>query len=289
MNVLAANQIAPILLTDVLAISFPAAPWIVMWSIALALFFSAKLLTIFSTPSLLQRKASCFSYLSLWVGMDPRPFVVAKAGNNWSFAMAFGAVLRILAGMILLWVVAPALWDNQLTAGWIGLIGLVLLLHFGLFDLLAAAWQNRGIAVEPIMRQPLRSRTLAEFWGERWNRAFNSLMVRFVFRPTVKTFRPTGAAFVVFLVSGLIHDLVISVPARGGYGLPSLYFVVEFVGMTLQKSRFARVHRFQKGWKGWLFTMSFAAIPLPLLFHSPFILRVIIPFLEVIGASGGSL
>ena len=76
--------------------------------------------------------------------------------------------------------------------------GIVLMLHFGLFHLLAVFWRGRGVCVEPIMNRPLQAKSLAEFWGERWNRAFNELMFRFVFRAAV----PWAAAGQVTIANG---------------------------------------------------------------------------------------
>ena len=137
----------------------------------------------------------------------------------------------------------------------------------------------------PLMRAPLLARSLGEFWGERWNTAFNKLAFTLLFRPL---YRPIGvrmATMLVFLVSGLVHDLVISIPARGGYGLPTLYFLLQGVGVLFERTHFARRCGLNRGVLGWLFTMAVTAGPVFWLFPPPFIRNVILPFLKAIGAT----
>jgi hypothetical protein len=38
------------------------------------------------------------------------------------------------------------------------------------------------------------------------------------------------------------------------------------------------------GWRGWVFTLLLLVLPLPLLFHGPFVVGVIVPFLHALGA-----
>jgi hypothetical protein len=42
--------------------------------------------------------------------------------------------------------------------------------------------------VEPIMNAPLHSKTISEFWGRRWNSAFNRLAFEFISRPIARHF-----------------------------------------------------------------------------------------------------
>jgi alginate O-acetyltransferase complex protein AlgI len=86
-----------------------------------------------------------------------------------------------------------------------------------------------------------------------------------------------------FLASGLVHDLVISVPARGGYGLPTVYFVIQGAGVLFERTPLARrVGIGRRGIVSRAFTAVVVLAPVPLLFHEPFLNRVILPFLEVI-------
>jgi len=63
--------------------------------------------------------------------------------------------------------------------GWAGMLGLILLLHFGTFQIVALFWQRFGVDAMPIMSAPLRSQSLSEFWGKRWNLAFRQLSYDF--------------------------------------------------------------------------------------------------------------
>lgn len=87
-----------------------------------------------------------------------------------------------------------------------------------------------------------------------------------------------------FLVSGVVHDLVISVPARAGYGWPTLYFLLQALGVTIERTPLARTLGFGRGVKGWLFTLLCVVGPAGLLFHRSFIERVMLPFLHALHA-----
>lgn len=257
--------------------------WAVMWAVAIGMFALAKLLTVWEVrrQGRRMRVGRTAAYVLLWVGMDPNRFTEGGRVEQTVQKAAPGLVKMFLGGF-LLWGVAPML--KEIAAGWVGMVGLVLMLHFGLFHLLAIFWLRRGMAVEAIMNRPLLARTLGEFWGKRWNRAFSELMHRFVFRPALRRCRVEGATVIAFFVSGLIHDVVISGPAGDGYGLPTTYFLVQAAGLLAQRTRVARRWGLTDGVKGRMFTGAVLLAPLPLLFHEPFIDRVILPFMEVIGA-----
>ncbi len=119
------------------------------------------------------------------------------------------------------------------------MVGLIMMLHFGLFALLALAWQRLGRQAPPLMRQPLLASSPSDFWGRRWNTAFHDLVATCLLPPLRRRFGLAGATMLIFVFSGLVHDLVISVPAGGGYGLPTLYFVLQGGAILLERSRTA--------------------------------------------------
>jgi hypothetical protein len=88
----------------------------------------------------------------------------------------------------------------------------------------------------------------------------------------------------VFVVSGVVHDAVISIPARGGFGLPTLYFVIQGVGVLFERSRLGKRLGTRKGVSGRLFCAAVTLGPVFLLFHRPFVERVVIPMFAAIGS-----
>lgn len=262
--------------------------WLFMWLMAFALFAGCKWLTFWCVVWKRGRPkvTRSLGYLWLWPGMDAEAFLSERAPLPSPTAVEWTrAAGKTVFGAALVWGVVrfAALLDPLLT-GWIGLCGLVFLFHFGSFHLVALAWRSWGVNGEPIMRAPLRSRSLAEFWGRRWNTAFNLLVKEFLFRPLCPAVGAKAATLLVFMLSGLVHELVISLPACGGYGLPTIYFVLQGAGLLAERSRIGHVLGLGIGWRGWLFTLVLTAGPAFALFHAPFVHNVMLPFLKTIGA-----
>jgi membrane bound O-acyltransferase family protein len=260
-------------------------PWVFMWLLAIVIFVGCKWQTWWEEPARhlasWQRSAA---YLFLWPGMDAEEFLTTEREapgverREWCVPL-----LRTLAGAWLVWSAARFISARHpLRAGWMGMLGIVLMLHFGIFDLISAMWRSAGIHAEPIMRQPLKSQSLGEFWGKRWNLGFRKLSHTLVFRPLQGRFGAVAATVGAFLASGVIHDLVISLPARAGYGLPTAYFLIQGCGVIAERSPTGKKLGLGQGTRGWLWMAFVTTAPLFILFHPWFVRRVIVPFLHAL-------
>jgi alginate O-acetyltransferase complex protein AlgI len=287
----------------------PHAAWIFMWLMAGAIFLGCKWLT-FRRATLGRHDYSlgrAFGYLFLWAGMDASGFLgLGRAGDPRSLSgespetpdsqsrvrrvakrntrVAFAPLLKILLGVSLLFLIARHAAAHPLLAGWIGMIGIILILHFGLFELAAVAWRAAGVEARPIMNSPIKATSLSEFWGRRWNGAFNQLVLEIFFTRLARRIGTVRATLTGFLISGLIHELVISLPAGAGYGLPTSYFLLQGWGIVTQRSSLGKRFRLRSGIRGWLFTMALTGGPAVFLFHPPFVRGAILPFMHAIGA-----
>jgi len=203
-----------------------------------------------------------------WPGMDPERFH-RRPPRPPDIREANGAWLRAALGAVLVFAIVPRL--DGLAAAWTGLLGLGLMLHCGLVHLLSIHWRLAGYDARPLFDGVLGARSIGEFWGRRWNRAFSDVTERAIFRPLVPRVGPRPAMVVSFLASGLGHEVLLSVPAGGGYGLCTLYFLIQAAGVALERRRRSRLR-----------TALFVVAPLPLLFHPVFLREVLLPFLEVL-------
>jgi hypothetical protein len=79
--------------------------------------------------------------------------------------------------------------------------------------------------------------------------------------------------------------LVISLPPHGGYGFPTLFFVIQAAGLQAERSRFGQAVGLGHGLRGWLFTALVVLLPAYGLFHPPFLRKVIVPFMKAVGAA----
>ena len=261
--------------------------WAYMWALAFAIYAGCKWLTWRRTPVPGVPVWRHAGYLLGWPGLDAAAFLNPRQGpppprpgvTEWLFAGS-----KLALGSLLFAVVRLFPPEYPYLVGWVGMVGLILVLHFGSFHLLSCAWRRAGIEAKPLMNWPLASASVSEFWGRRWNTAFRDLTHRFLFRPLSRRLGARWAIVVGFFFSGVVHDLVISVPSGGGYGGPSLFFALQGGAIFVERGRLGRQIGLGQGWRGWLFTMFVLLAPLYGLFHPPFVLEVVVPFLRALGA-----
>ncbi len=132
--------------------------WVFMWLLAWSLFFGCKWLTWRRGLRTIDGVGWFVSlgYLFGWVGMDAKRFFSGAPvqfklkWSDWGWPVA-----NILAGTTLIWLVVRQMvgaWP--IAAGWVGMVGVILCLHFGTFQLLALAWQRSGVNARSLMQEP---------------------------------------------------------------------------------------------------------------------------------------
>ena len=261
--------------------------WVFMWLLTGAIYFAFKLLT-FSTADIgtapLWRQ---WAYVFVWPGFNARRFLSVSSRppppRAWEW---FEGGINLIAGAILFWSANRWIGSSSLVvAGWAGMVGTVLMLHFGSFHLVSCFWRSIGVDAAPLMNHPTRSMSVTDFWGRRWNTAFRDITHQFLFRPLAARVGATAALVIGFLFSGLLHELVITVPARGGFGGPTIFFCVQAAAIVFERSPLGKSIGLGRGWRGWLFAVSVLSLPVRLLFPDMFVLKVAVPFMDALGAA----
>jgi len=208
-------------------------------------------------------------FLLIWPGTNPDEFLRRGAPRpEWTRR----GVVSIFLGMGLLagahWASADAL--PQWMVAVLLLPGLSLVVHFGIFSILAGWTRRQGWAVALPFGNVFHLRNLRDFWSRVWNRPFTGFLVRLVARPLHRRWGLSRRAtlWLGFLVSGLLHELAITLPAGAGYGGPTLYFLLQAFGCERQGKR-PTPNR--------LITYAWIILPVPLVFPEAFIVGILYP------------
>lgn len=217
-----------------------------------------------------------------WFGMKPRTFLTVfskrKAGAG---RMVFrGSIFASLGSLIIIGASFIPLntLSGKFAATAFCFFGLSIFLHFGILRFAAGFWRNFGADTYDLFRSPLKSKSLTEFWGKRWNIAFSEMSNIAVFRPLKKNIGEATALITTFLFSGILHELAISFPVQAGYGLPTAYFLLHAFLVWLEKGKHIP-WVFKNDFRARLWTFLWLVIPFPLVFHIYFVEGLVWPFL----------
>lgn len=279
--------------TGIERLSAPEPAGVRMLAIIGALLLGMKVLVSVEEQSSGRLKLSPLRWLLFatgWPGMRPSTFMAIPGPpqSRWPELLKQG-LANLIAGSVLIalaWGIGSVNEDSlfsqyrMLIATLFLLPGLSLFMHFGIFNLLAGFWRWWGGSCHALFRAPFQSTSLTEFWGRRWNLAFSEMTTLGVFRPLRSLTGARGATIVAFLFSGILHELAISVPVGAGYGLPLLYFGLHAVAMQIESALSRRGQPINTcRWKGRLWTMAWLVLPLPILFHIPFLRGCVWPLI----------
>jgi hypothetical protein len=211
------------------------------------------------------------AFATLWPGMRPAHVARLRPGRSGRSLLETGlAYVALGAALFLLALLAWRLTASAFLSTVLLLSALSFLLHFGAFGVLAALWRAAGADVRPLFYAPWRSESLGEFWSRRWNLAFSEMTSLAVYRPLAARWGRGSALAAAFLFSGILHEVAISLPVRAGYGRPLLFFAIHGALTQMERAR---------GPFGRTPTLAAVVLPLPLLFHPPFLRGVIWPLL----------
>lgn len=254
-------------------------PGFLMIALILALLLGMKVVVaVWGKPAPSLNLSEWLGFSAGWIGM--RPDVFKRMGGTaapgfqrlllkGAFFVMVGLLLFALARLA--WIHAFLVYSNvfslMLVLAFL-LPALSLILHFGILTFLAGVWRWQGVPVGVLFNAPFKSKSLREFWGFRWNIAFAEMTAIAVYRPLRSKFGDATGRAGGYLFSGLAHELAISVPVNAGYGLPTAYFIIQAIGAWLER-------RF--GVSGRLWTMFWVLLPVPILFHPPFIAEIVLP------------
>jgi hypothetical protein len=222
-------------------------------------------------------------FAGAWLGMQPRLFALPPAGPlPGARDLIRRGLLHMVSGLVLI-AAARLAWTatrSHLLASILLLPGLSLTMHFGVCKLLAGGWRLRSVPCEALFRAPLRSQNLGEFWAKRWNLAFSEMTAIAVYRPLAAEAGRGPALLAAFALSGLLHEMAISVPVRAGFGLPLLYFLLHGALVLVERAR-ARAGHPLHGWIGRTWAFFWLAAPLPILFHERFLAGIVWPLIGI--------
>ena len=220
--------------------------------------------------------ARWLAFAALWPGMRPALFAtLPSAARAGAASLAAKGLVRVAIGAAFLAASQLALREtgSRAAATALALPGLSLILHFGVFNLAAGGWRALGVDADSLFRAPLRSTSLKEFWGRRWNLAFSEMTAIGVYRPVSSMAGRRIGVAAGFVASGVLHEVAISLPVKAGFGLPLLYFALHAIAMLVEP----RLGLASKPWLGRAWTCAWLVLPLPILFHPPFLRGVVWP------------
>ena len=175
----------------------------------------------------------------------------------------FSGLLQILRGglmsaLVILMMTANTCLETPITAFWLNLFCKMAewyLLFVGFMDFYYGIGKLVRIEGRVNLREPILSRSPADFWFNRWNLPIIEYIQKYIFLPLDALNHPYRATFLTFLASGLLHEYGFDIAVGAVKGYVLAFFMIHGVTvMTIRAIKrpirrgFPKIYRFW--WKG---------------------------------------
>lgn len=128
--------------------------------------------------------------------------------------------------------------------------------------LLHAGYRACGVDVPTLQRNPILSRSLAEFWGQRWNRVVGGWLREFFFDPLARKRRPQLGLAAAFGASAAMHAWLIIGLGASAAAMMAAYFLLQGAALFIESRIGLRRAPAAVG-RAW--AIGVVLVPLPLL------------------------
>lgn len=220
----------------------------------------AALIWQISDGAKFQSRSGVFLFLFAWPGVSVSGFTERGEVAATTGARFFEAWLTFLTGIGILIVVSMYGRGESTALNYIALFSILLIIHLGLIEVIADGMRLLGFSPASLFDRPYLTASLRDFWSYRWNRAFVDMNKIFIMGPLRDKVPLAILTFSIFAVSGILHEIGISYADSVSWGRPLLYFVIQGVGMEIEKHRkFPRI-----------LVWAWILLPVPLLFTPAF-------------------
>ena len=188
----------------------------------------------------------------------------------WQGCLHVGGIL-LLIPIIRLCLVETTAWKMAIATLCAGICSLFFLTAFG--QILIGGWGlSQNVRLPWLMKAPILSTSLREFWGRRWNGVIQRMLKTQVYDRCRRTcgMNKRVASVVTFMCSGIIHAYPVFVAHAATPGIDATmypvilalsYFLIQVVCMFVQDV----VGKFSNVYLQRIVTLFFVAFPGPLL------------------------
>ncbi len=230
---------------------------------SVGLIFLIKISSLFFKPSKFSAKKDLLTYLFMWPGVSTKGFGANNKSINTNKASKgfLGNWISFVFG-VLFFLASSLIGKGESTfLNYVSLLSFFFIIHMGLVDILRSFLILGGYSPNKMFNQPFKAESLRDFWSFRWNKAFVEMNKIFIQEPMKNYLSGNTMVLLIFIISGILHEIGISFSSGQDYGRPFLYFIIQGVGFILER----------KVKLGRLITLLVILVPLPLLFPPSFV------------------